>query len=104
QGIVITQSESPMFHEKTFVELNQCLKRIFGAADVHTLLFHATTYPSGMWSLMMGTKGGVHPQKSFDAAQAASFSRAAKLRYYHEGMQQSAFTLPAFVREMLNER
>lgn len=104
QGIVITQSESPMFHEKTFVELNQCLKRIFGAGDVHTLLFHATTYPSGMWSLMLGTKGGVHPQKSFDAAQAASFSRTAKLRYYHEGMQQSAFTLPVFVREMLNER
>ncbi|MBX3040210.1 MAG: polyamine aminopropyltransferase [Bdellovibrionaceae bacterium] len=102
QGIVITQSESPMFHEKTFVELNQCLKKIFGTADVHTLLFHATTYPSGMWSLMMGTKGGLHPVKSFDAAQAAAFASHAKLRYYHEGMQQSALTLPGFVREMLS--
>lgn len=101
QGAIITQSESPMFHEKTFVELNQCLKKIFGKDDVHTLLFHATTYPSGMWSLMMGTKGGIHPQKDFDADGAAAFARDAGLRYYHEGMQRAAFTLPVFVREML---
>lgn len=102
-GAVITQGESPMFHEQTFVELNGCLKGIFGQNKVHTLLFHATTYPSGMWSLQMGVKGDAHPLRGFKPEAAAKFARDKKLRYYNEGLHQAAFQLPSFVREMLNE-
>lgn len=102
-GAVITQGESPMFHEQTFVELNGCLKKIFGQNKVHTLLFHATTYPSGMWSLQMGVKGEAHPLRSFKPEAAGKFARDKKLRYYNEGLHQAAFQLPSFVREMLNE-
>src|SRR5262249_16463701 len=49
-GILITQGESPLFHEKAFMELNQCLKKIFGKTHIHTLLFFAPSYPTGMWS------------------------------------------------------
>lgn len=103
KGLMITQSESPMFHEGAFVELNGCLKSLFGKEAVHTLLFHATTYPSGMWSLMMATKGAIHPTKAWTSDTAAQFSRSANLRYYNEDVHRGAFSLPNFVRKMLGE-
>jgi spermidine synthase len=102
-GAVITQGESPMFHEGTFVELNQCLKGIFGKDSVHTMLFHATTYPSGMWSLQVGMKGSRHPAVDFDKDKAQKFSATKGLRYYNEGLHAAAFALPTFVKTMLAE-
>lgn len=102
-GLVITQGESPMFHEGTFVELNQCLKGIFGQGSVHTMLFHATTYPSGMWSLQVGVKGSKNPAADFDKKTAQQFSLAKGLRYYNEDLHSAAFMLPTFVRKMLSE-
>ncbi len=101
-GLVITQGESPMFHEGTFVELNKCLKGIFGAKSVHTLLFHATTYPSGMWSLQMGVKGNAHPT-TFNKEKARTFASSKGLHYYNEDLHAAAFALPTFVKKMLNE-
>jgi spermidine synthase len=102
-GILITQGESPMFHEDTFMELNKCLKNIFGQDQTHTLLFHATTYPSGMWSLQMGIKGSTHPVRNFNADRARQFCRAKNLRYYNHELHTAAFSLPTFVRNMLGE-
>lgn len=102
-GILVTQSESPLFHEKAFVELNECLKSIYGKDQVHTLLFYAPTYPTGMWSLQMGVKGKKHPLKDFSPEAARSFAREFRLHYYNEGIHQAAFQLPGFVRRMLKE-
>ncbi|MFP5519147.1 MAG: polyamine aminopropyltransferase [Bdellovibrionia bacterium] len=102
-GILVTQGESPMFHERTFVELNKCLKEIFGKSQVHTLLFHATTYPTGMWSLQMGVKGNYHPVKDLNKDKAHKFSQDKGLRYYNAELHSAAFALPTFVRKMLGE-
>lgn len=102
-GAVITQGESPMFHEGTFVELNKCLKGIFGKDHVHTMIFHATTYPSGMWSLQIGVKGPRHPAVDFDKNKAQAFSSAKGLCYYNEDLHTAAFALPTFVKTMLSE-
>ncbi|WP_415064322.1 polyamine aminopropyltransferase [Bdellovibrio sp.] len=102
-GIIVTQGESPMFHEGTFVELNHCLKGIFGKGNVHTMLFHATTYPSGMWSLQVGVKGSFHPAKDFNKDKARQFSMDKGLKYYNEDVHSSAFALPTFVRTMLGD-
>lgn len=101
-GVLITQGESPMFHESTFVELNQCLKGIFGKNKVHTLLFHATTYPSGMWSLQMAVKGNFHPVIDFNKEKAEAFTTTNKLKYYNSELHQAAFALPTFVKQMLS--
>jgi spermidine synthase len=102
-GALITQGESPMFHEETFMELNKCLKDIFGKEQTHTMLLHATTYPSGMWSLQMGVKGHTHPVKNFNADRARQFATAKKLKYYNHELHTAAFSLPTFVRNMLGE-
>jgi spermidine synthase len=101
-GILVGQGESPLFHEKAFTELNACLKTVFGAKQVHTLLFYSPTYPTGMWSLQMATKSALNPTE-YDAAKARAFTRQHKLRYYNEGMHQASFQLPGFVKEMLKE-
>lgn len=107
-GVLITQGESPMFHSKTFVELNSCLKSVFGQSSVHTLLFHATTYPSGMWSLQMAIKGQYSPVKDIKHDQVKNFvsglSRDKALKYYNEDLHSAAFSLPTFVREMLQSK
>lgn len=102
-GMVITQGESPMFHEGTFVELNGCLKTIFGAKSVHTLLFHATTYPSGMWSLQIGVKGQHHPAQNLKKDHVRQFVQDKGLKYYNEDLHTAAFCLPTFVKKMLGE-
>lgn len=101
KGILITQGESPMFHESTFVELNKCLKGIFGKSQVHTLLFHATTYPSGMWSLQLATKGNIHPVIDFNPEKAEAFTQEKNLNYYNSELHKAAFALPSFVKQML---
>ncbi len=102
-GVLVTQGESPMFHSETFVELNQCMKKVFAANQVHTLLFHATTYPSGMWSLQLAVKGQFHPVKDFKKDAAKSFVNSKDLRYYNEELHSAAFVLPTFVQKMLNK-
>ncbi|MBC7457157.1 MAG: spermidine synthase, partial [Bdellovibrionaceae bacterium] len=98
--------ESPMFHAKTFVELNGCLKSVFGPNNVHTMLFHATTYPSGMWSLQMGVKGQYNPVQDIKKDQVQKFVSTLTgdnvLKYYNEDLHSAAFSLPTFVKQMLN--
>lgn len=101
-GILVTQGESPMFHSETFVELNKCLKQVFSPSQIHTMLFHAPTYPSGMWSLQMAIKGQYHPVTDFKKDAAAQFAKAKDLRYYNEDLHSAAFALPTFVKKMLN--
>ena len=102
-GLLITQGESPLFHEKAFVELNQCLKKTFGRDRVHTLLFFAPSYPTGMWSHQVAVKGAHNPRVDFSEAEAGAFAREHKLKYYNEKVHRSAFELPGFVKTMLKE-
>lgn len=102
-GLLITQGESPLFHEKAFVELNQCLKKTFGSKRVHTLLFFAPSYPTGMWSHQLAVKGDINPAVDFSEENACAFTREHKLRYYNEKVHRSAFELPGFVKTMLHE-
>ncbi|MCO5142191.1 MAG: polyamine aminopropyltransferase [Oligoflexia bacterium] len=100
-GVLITQGESPLFHENAFIELNHCLKDIFGKESVHTLLFYAPTYPTGMWSLQMATKAQMKPEKDFAKDRAKDLLKSNSLKYYNEGIHAAAFQLPNFVKEML---
>lgn len=107
-GVLITQGESPMFHAQTFVELNGCLKSVFGQNNVHTMLFHATTYPSGMWSLQMAVKGQYNPVQDIKKDQVQKFVSGLTgnnaLKYYNEDLHSAAFSLPTFVKQMLNSK
>jgi spermidine synthase len=79
------------------------LKEVFGANNAHPLLFYVPSYPSGMWSIQLGTKNGLSPVADFDKPKAKSFSESNGLRYYNSDIHQAAFALPSFVHKLLNK-
>lgn len=101
-GILVTQGESPLFNRPTFVELNNTIKEIFGKEKVKTLLFHIPTYPSGTWSFQIASKGNVDVSQSDELFLKTNVDTKA-LKYYNASVHQSAFALPNYIREILNE-
>ena len=99
-GVLVVQGESPMFNSKVFVELNHCLKTIFNANKVDTLLFYVPTYPTGMWSFQIAAKGSVSVKNDLDSA-ADGFIEKNNLKYYNKNIHQAAFALPNFVEKLL---
>ena len=102
-GAMAANTESPCFNQKVFVDINNCLSDIFGKENVHSYLSFIPTYPTGMWSFGYARKGSMHPLKNFDSEQAEIFTKKHNLKYYNPGIHRSAFCLPTFVQNMLNE-
>ncbi len=101
-GVMTAQSESPRFNERAFVDLNHCLKDIFGPDSVHCYLAFIPTYPTGMWGFSFCAKDGTHPVEALDRDRAAQFARENGLQYYNVGIHQAAFSLPTFIQTLLN--
>jgi spermidine synthase len=101
-GLLVTQGESPTFNSDTFVELNACLKDLFGKEGVKTLLFQAPTYPSGIWSFQIASNGSINPTAPI-AEQANAFETNNALHYYNQQLHKGAFELPNYVKRMLHE-
>ncbi|PAX52824.1 polyamine aminopropyltransferase [Brunnivagina elsteri] len=100
-GTVAIQSESPLFHPDAFVDLNKCLKQVFGVDSVHPYLVFIPMYPSGMWSLTYCSKQGNHPVNNCDREKAAQFTLEHNLRYYNPDIHQAAFALPGYIQKMI---
>jgi spermidine synthase len=101
-GILVAQGESPKFNSKVFVELNHCLKNIFGQGNVFCSLFFATTYPTGMWSIQYGIKGDANLINNFKEEETAEFCLKNNLKYYNESVHRASLALPTFVKNMLD--
>lgn len=101
-GVLITQGESPLFNERTFAELNACLKRIFTPSQVRTMLFSIPTYPTGLWSFQTAVKGELDIP-ALDEAVIKEFEKENTLKYYNSDIHRAAFALPNYVKKMLNE-
>jgi spermidine synthase len=101
-GVVNLQSEGPLFNTDAFIELNHCMKQIFGAASVACYLAYISTYPTGMWSFTTAVKGRALKPLQFDLAEAAIFSQQQQLQYYTPEIHYAAFALPPFVNTMLD--
>jgi spermidine synthase len=102
-GAISVQSESPIFNPKAFVELNQCLKTVFGVSQVHCYLVFIPMYPTGMWSLTYCSKDGAHPLQNFDRDRAEQFSQEQNLNYYNADIHRALFALPNFIKRMIGE-
>jgi spermidine synthase len=100
-GVVTIQSESPLFHPDAFVDLNKCLKQVFGTDSVHPYLVFIPMYPTGMWSLTYCSKQGNHPFNNCDREKAAQFTLEHGLRYYNPDIHQAAFALPGYIQKMI---
>jgi spermidine synthase len=101
-GVITVQSEAPVFNTSAFVDLNHCLKEVFGTESVHPYLVFIPTYPTGMWSLTYCSKGGNHPLNNFNPDLSTEFSRTNQLRYYNAAVHQAAFSLPTYIQDLIS--
>ena len=92
-GIFVQQTESPFMHGKLVKDVFDCVSDIFPVARLYTAFI--PLYPSGMHCFTLGSK-------KYDPLQwTPNRKRTFPTRYYNEGIQQSAFVLPNFVKDLL---
>ncbi|NET34022.1 MAG: polyamine aminopropyltransferase [Cyanothece sp. SIO1E1] len=103
-GVMVAQTESPRFNQKAFKDIYKCCRQVFGHHNVYCYLAFIPTYPSGMWSFAYCAKSDTHPINDLDCDRAKSISQAHVLKYYNDEIHVAAFSLPNFVRDMLNEQ
>ncbi len=92
RGIVVGQSESPLFHADLILSVQKSFKAA-GFRDVATLFFPQCTYPSGWWSATMAGKDIA--LASFRAQDAA---KTFATRYYNRDIHAAALASPEFLR------
>jgi spermidine synthase len=93
RGIVVGQSESPLFHAELILSVQKSFKAA-GFRDVATLFFPQCTYPSGWWSATMAGKDMA--LANFRAQDAAA--KAFATRYYNRDIHAAALASPEFLR------
>ena len=98
-GIVVGQSESPLFHAELIQSMHAAL-RAAGFDDTASLHFPQCTYPSGWWSATLARNGGALADLRHEAAANKNFAT----RYYNHGVHTAALALPEFLRAMIQHR
>ena len=95
-GIVVGQSESPLFHAELIKSMHVAL-RAANFADVASIHFPQCTYPSGWWSATLACKDA--QLASFHERDAAQ--RKFPTRYYNAGIHRAALAMPQFLADTL---
>ena len=93
-GVLVGQSESPLFHAALIRSVQQAL-RLAGFSDVATLNFPQCTYPSGWWSATLACKKGMPMQ--FREGDAAG--KPLTTRYYNAAIHRAALATPQFLHD-----
>ncbi len=95
-GILVQQSESPLFHVGLMQEMHRYMRKA-GLANTRTLHFPQTAYPSGWWSATMASRAVLEGFRETDAAE-----RPFKTLYYSPEVHKGALALPPFMQEALD--
>jgi len=98
-GVLVQQSESPLFHlSSILVPLHRNL-RATGFADAQTLHFPQCVYPSGWWTATLARKSG----RVADFREADATAKPFATEYYNAEIHRAALATPEFVRRALTE-
>ena len=90
QGIIATQSGSPFMNPDFIRKAHRGLKGHF--KTIKPYLSFVPTYPSGMWSSIMASNGKIQKQRDLVG------------RYMNNDIYQSCFSLPEFVKKIIEEK
>ena len=92
-GIVVQQSESPLFHLDSIIRPMHRAMRAAGFTDTHSLQFPQPCYPSGWWTATMAGKGDIRTFRETDAA-----AKPFPTRYYNADIHRAALAVPEILR------
>ena len=96
-GIVVGQSESPLFHPDIIQQMHVAM-RAAGFLEVATHHFPQCTYPSGWWSGTMASKDASLSAFRRDTLAGKPFPT----RYYNQDIHAAAKVMPEFLRLRLS--
>lgn len=96
-GVVVGQSESPLFHADLIVSVQKAFRGA-GFGGVATLHFPQCTYPSGWWSCTLARKQGGATDFRRKDAETKGFAT----RYYNAAIHAAAAAMPQFLTEQLH--
>ncbi|MCL6576574.1 polyamine aminopropyltransferase [Kyrpidia sp.] len=92
-GVFVAQTESPLFNAALISRVWRDIASIYPVTRLY--LAPVPTYPTGMWSFTLGSKGP-------DPLQAeGQDDTAIDTRYYTPEVHRASFALPRFVEELL---
>jgi spermidine synthase len=94
-GIMVAQSESPFYHQKSVKGIYNNLAGVFPIIKMYTAFM--PIYPSAYWSFAFCSKK-YDPVAGFDRKRVESLNL--KTRYYNADVHTAAFALPQFVKEL----
>ena len=98
-GILICQSESPIYHLELIKGINTKLKRL----DFSIVKFYygiIPTYPSGMWSWAFASKK-FDPIKNINKERIEN--KTFETKYYNLDIHKGIFNLPLFFKEAIKD-
>ncbi|NDI34814.1 polyamine aminopropyltransferase [Chengkuizengella sediminis] len=95
-GIFVAQTDNPWFKGDLIQKVNQDVKEIFPIVKVYQA--NIPTYPSGLWTFMMGSKT-VDPL-NIDENKIPELPT----KYYTPNLHKAAFALPRFVEDLVNPK
>ncbi|TCK97733.1 spermidine synthase [Natranaerovirga hydrolytica] len=99
-GILVNQHESPYYDRdsKAMKKAHNKLKELFPVCKVYE--FHMPTYPSGHWLFGFASKR-IDPIKDIQKDEWEKIGL--KTKYYNTDLHIASFSLPTYVKEMLEE-
>lgn len=92
-GLMVAQTESPFYNQDVIKMAWSGISATFPIARLYQAA--VPTYPSGLWSLTMGSKKYNPLEVRSDRFQGIS------TKYYTPDVHRAAFSLPRFVEELL---
>ncbi len=96
-GILIVQSESPLFHMDIIASVRSNMKYA-GFGHVATLDFPQCSYPSGWWSATLASKS----QAPADFRLPATSLTAPQTCYYNADIHRAALAKPEFMKRKID--
>lgn len=92
EGVLVAQTESPFFNRSIIERAYGGIASVFPLARLY--LASIPTYPSGLWSFTLGSKGRDPLSVEVDLGGIDTV-------YYNAGVHRGAFQLPSFVQEII---
>ena len=98
-GVLVQQSESPLFHLDTILAPLHRNLRAAGFADTRPLHFPQCVYPSGWWTATLARKNG----RVADFRETDAAAKPFATEYYNAEIHRAALATPEFMRRALAE-
>jgi spermidine synthase len=91
-GVIVSQTGSPFYHQDIIKRLNETLRKIYKVVKFY--ISPVPTYPSGIWSFVYLS----------DSINPLEIKRNAppNLKYYNKDIHFASFTLPNFMKKLLD--